>query len=152
VLKPFFFMPWPKGRPAHNRAGPDPESYVCNKCGIDKPLTAYHWKHNQRTCKECNKPTPEEQRAKTLKRYGITQKTYMQMLETQNFSCAICEGTSPKGAKRADVFVVDHDHETGQVRALLCHACNRGLGNFQDNETILHRAVAYKQKWTNHPE
>ncbi len=136
-------MPWPKGRPAHNRSGPDPESYVCNKCGVEKPLSAYHWKHNQRTCKECNKPTPEQQREKSLQRYGLTQENYMEMLQSQNFSCAICGGTDTKAAKRADVFAVDHDHESGKVRGLLCHACNRGLGLFQDDAEIIQQAILY---------
>jgi molybdopterin-biosynthesis enzyme MoeA-like protein len=47
--------------------------------------------------------------------------------------CAICEAAPAKH--------VDHDHETGAVRALLCFVCNGGLGQFKDNETLLHAAA-----------
>ena len=71
------------------------------------------------------------------------------MLQAQGGVCDICKNSDPKAAARANCFVVDHDHETSRVRGLLCHACNRGLGNFQDDETILNNAIAYKQKWNN---
>ena len=139
-------MPWPKGRPAHNRSGPTPETYCCNKCGVEKPISAYHWKHNRRVCKECERPTPEEQRAKTLKGYGLTPETYMEMFEAQNFTCAICGGDTHKGSKRAPNFTVDHNHSTGKTRGILCHACNRGIGLFQDSPQIIQNAIDYLEK------
>jgi hypothetical protein len=65
------------------------------------------------------------------------------MLQKQNNRCAICLGEDPKGAKRANVFVVDHDHKTGAVRGLLCHACNRAIGNLGDNIENFRRAIEY---------
>ena len=78
--------------------------------------------------------------------YGITQEQYDSMLEAQGGVCDICLKDDPKAPARANCFVVDHDHETGKVRGLLCHACNRGLGNFQDDLTILLSSVNYKLK------
>lgn len=58
------------------------------------------------------------------KRYGLTLAAYNQMLEAQGGVCAIC-GCEPTVQKNK--FVVDHDHATGQVRAILCHRCNVGV-------------------------
>lgn len=59
-------------------------------------------------------------------RYGITLEDYERILESQNGGCAICETTTPGG--RGNRFHVDHNHETGVVRGLLCWTCNRRLG------------------------
>ena len=57
------------------------------------------------------------------------------MLEQQDGLCAIC-GVAP-------AVHVDHDHETGQVRALLCFNCNGGLGQFKDDPYLLQMAAFY---------
>jgi hypothetical protein len=57
------------------------------------------------------------------------------MLAAQGGVCAIC--------KAAPAQHVDHDHETGAVRALLCFNCNGGLGQVKDNPTLLHAAAYY---------
>ncbi|RPJ39998.1 MAG: hypothetical protein EHM35_00780 [Planctomycetaceae bacterium] len=62
-----------------------------------------------------------------MQRYGLTPKQYAEMLLAQNGVCAIC-GKPPSEDKS---LAVDHDHKTGQVRALLCHVCNRQLGLFE---------------------
>ena len=63
-------------------------------------------------------------------RYSITLEEYDQMFEDQNGKCKIC-GTEENGNKR---FSVDHDHETGKVRGLLCYRCNTSLGWFEKNK------------------
>jgi 5-methylcytosine-specific restriction endonuclease McrA len=74
-----------------------------------------------------------------LKRnYGITLDTYNQMLDAQGGRCAICGNT-----KDSRNLAVDHNHDTGKVRKLLCQACNKGLGHFGDSPEILREAVAY---------
>lgn len=61
------------------------------------------------------------------------------MLDAQGGGCAIC-GEGP-----GDRFhlVVDHDHQTSEVRGLLCTACNVGIGNLRDDPDLLRRALAY---------
>ena len=61
------------------------------------------------------------------KLYGITTADYDEMFEKQNGKCAIC-GTERAAAKRSQVLCVDHCHETGKVRGLLCVRCNGHLG------------------------
>lgn len=61
-------------------------------------------------------------------RYGITRETYNEMLENQGGGCAICARKSPGNGKGDQYFDVDHCHETGKVRGLLCRQCNVLLG------------------------
>lgn len=76
-----------------------------------------------------------------LTKYGISEETYKVLEESQNFKCKIC--SKPKEDLRYGVLQVDHDHETGRVRGLLCNNCNTGLGHFKDNPTHLLRAIQY---------
>ena len=70
--------------------------------------------------------------------YGLSESDYRTLVEGQQGQCAIC-GRIPARRRLA----VDHDHETGSVRGLLCGPCNIGLGVFQDNPTILEKAAEY---------
>lgn len=63
--------------------------------------------------------------------YGLTVEDYSAMLDSQGGGCAAC-GTQDPGTKYG-VFHVDHDHTTGQVRALLCSGCNVALGAVNDS-------------------
>jgi hypothetical protein len=71
--------------------------------------------------------------------YGITWDDYLALLVKQKGTCAIC-GDPPSSSRR---LVVDHDHKTGSVRALLCHRCNAGLGQFRDTAWLLRAAAQY---------
>jgi hypothetical protein len=75
-----------------------------------------------------------------ISKYGITQLEFDGLLQRQGNSCAICGSSDPRGRGG---FHVDHDHETGEVRGLLCHNCNTGLGKLGDNLESLERAVQY---------
>lgn len=78
----------------------------------------------------------EIQRRSWLKqRYGITPEQYDAMHAGQNGRCAICE-------IEADLQV-DHSHETGKVRGLLCHKCNKALGLMDDSVGRLESAFTY---------
>ena len=78
--------------------------------------------------------------------YGITLDNYNAMYEAQNGLCAICGKPDEVEGRR---LAVDHNHDTGQVRALLCGNCNRGLGNFQDDTNMLVKATRYLIKYSN---
>ena len=65
------------------------------------------------------------------------------MSEAQDNRCAICGCSDTTKARR---LAVDHDHETNTVRALLCHHCNTGLGNFGDNIGLMWKAIRYLSK------
>jgi hypothetical protein len=78
-------------------------------------------------------------RQSTVGAYGITVEQYDEMLATQSGVCAICAKTCATGRALA----VDHCHETGKVRGLLCARCNPMLGFANDNIDVLKAAIAY---------
>ena len=82
-----------------------------------------------------------------LKRnYGLTVDQYNAMFEAQKGCCSICgrhQSTLPTR------LCVDHNHQTGQVRGLLCPQCNKGLGHFQDSKDLLVNALTYMNKFSN---
>lgn len=73
--------------------------------------------------------------------YGITSEDKVRMFFEQGGRCRIC------GKDWDDVWIpdchVDHDHDTGTVRGLLCSDCNTGIGLFRDDARILERAIDY---------
>lgn len=73
-----------------------------------------------------------------LRNRGITEEQYLAMLERQEGCCAIC--------KRQRPLDIDHCHERGNVRELLCGPCNRGLGFFDDDPDVVKSALAYLRK------
>lgn len=73
--------------------------------------------------------------------YGITLTEYDQLFEAQGKKCAVCGNTSPGGKHKH--FSVDHDHETGRIRGLLCNDCNRGIGLLGDAIENMERALVY---------
>jgi hypothetical protein len=77
-------------------------------------------------------------RVRSEERLGLKPGDYERMLARQGGACAICG--SPPGKHR---LAIDHNHETGKVRGLLCIRCNTALGSLRDDETLLHRALAY---------
>lgn len=81
------------------------------------------------------------------KKFGISLDTYNEMFSQQSGSCAICgKHELDNGGKR---LAIDHNHETGQIRSLLCHNCNTGIGHFEDDVSIVEKAVNYLKRWEN---
>ena len=87
----------------------------------------------------------QNRKYKLMKVYGITLEDYNELLESQNSICAICRKpeTHKTNGKTIDTLSIDHDHDTGLIRGILCHRCNIGLGAFDDNLEVLEKAVKY---------
>lgn len=83
----------------------------------------------------------ETRRIATLASYGLTLDDYAEMLDGQDNRCALCKSDDP--THWSNQFQVDHDHETGRVRGLLCASCNGGLGLFKDDPILLAEAIDY---------
>lgn len=87
-------------------------------------------------------------------RYGISGEDVRLLYELQEGCCAICgaAGDQPyvsdqreTGSK--ETLRLDHDHQTGEVRGLLCNLCNSALGKFGDSPRLLILALAYLAQW-----
>lgn len=96
-----------------------------------------------------NKMTLEAQRHYGRKRYyGLTSERYGQMLADQGGVCDICKLPEVRVSLKGELTTlhVDHDHDGGKVRALLCYRCNSGLGSFKDDPELLRKAAVYIEK------
>lgn len=79
-------------------------------------------------------------------KYGVTSQQVADMFERQAGACAIC------GSSLFDTCHIDHCHITGNVRGLLCRACNHGLGNFNDSPEALVAAANYLTNFKDYHE
>lgn len=123
------------------------DNKTCTGCRETKPATREFWTPNQGSrggwrsqCKLCTnakgrvrsqrwgKKWHANRRNGWLKRkYGITLSDYERLLKAQGGVCLICH--SPESRKDGQLHLsVDHDHQTGQVRGLLCVRCNTLVG------------------------
>ena len=135
----------------------------CKKCNQIKDSNEFYSSYsrkcpslNKRTkigfqswCKVCSKRTPESQarssrKHRLKKMYGITEDIYNSMLIQQNYKCQICLKHPEEPNSR---LVIDHSHQTGLVRGLLCSKCNAGIGLLCDKMEILEKAINYLKKY-----
>ena len=152
------------------------ESRSCTKCGTEKPWAAFvrAGKSGIRTvCRPCwatyvrehKAKDPEHQRevAKAYRarrpdiyrnsilkfNYGITVVEYEKMLADQGGVCAVCgreETQRHNRTGRPRRLAVDHDHETGEVRGLLCAPCNQTIGLMDESPERLKAVIQYLQR------
>lgn len=129
---------------------------ICTGCSGDKPESDYYVRNTKgdlrSDCKACvsvkaakrfkgNKRTREavakaSRKHYYMKLYGLTEEDVAAMYEEQCGLCALCILPMKK-------MCVDHCHDTGKVRGLLCGSCNTGLGMFKDNTEVMKRGIAY---------
>jgi len=90
-----------------------------------------------------NRARPERKRALRDQYYrrtfGVSADEFDALLEAQGGGCAIC-GTRPE---RAASLHLDHCHETGAIRGILCLSCNQALGKFREDPALLEKAARY---------
>lgn len=135
----------------------------CTLCKEEKPLHAYGRVRGAKLgrsthCKECKRKKARERyhekrhwinkrektkrgRVRQINRKGMTSEEYHFYHDLQNGKCLICG--KPAVRKSNDHLDIDHDHNTGLARGLLCNRCNPALGSFQEDPTIFVRALAY---------
>jgi hypothetical protein len=106
----------------------------CKQCESD--YRKQRWSEGK--IKNKKKDSRVSRRYALLYSYNLTNEQYDEMLVKQDHRCAVC-GIRPFIEKLS----VDHDHETGKVRGLLCHKCNVGIGMLRDDPEILNSAIMY---------
>lgn len=113
------------------------QNYTCADCGKQQTMSSGR---RRRFCKECL-PTHAGLR---YSRFGLTERGYLAMYDSQDGKCKICDVSlvhrKTKGS--TNFACVDHDHETGKVRGLLCPGCNTKLSGIEDAQWH-QRAVEY---------
>ncbi|MBT3735972.1 MAG: hypothetical protein HOG25_15090 [Gammaproteobacteria bacterium] len=140
---------------------PSPEGKTltkfCNTCGVEKPLEAYYKATRNKDgrmniCMPCdverrrvhNSKNPEKRKNAQLKwRYGIDNKDWARMFDEQGGHCAAC---GDHQSEIDAVFCVDHNHETGAVRSLLCNPCNSTIGYAKESSERLDACSDYLRK------
>lgn len=137
---------------------------ICNQC---KECKRIHRQKssvkilNNESQRKWRQLTPDKQKAYRLKfrsteagmrsvqnsllksNYGITIDQYNEMFNSQQGKCAICGTHQSNLSKRLSV---DHDHQTGEIRELLCNFCNTSLGNFKEDIDLIKKAISYLEK------
>jgi hypothetical protein len=135
VEKPFDEFPIDPQRPGRLYS-------YCKACKAEFMRAAtQRWK--DRNPEKYRRSTKRTNLRKFARRHGadIDIGLYDQMVAEQDGRCLIC------GAKPGRIaLAVDHDHETGRVRGLLCRSCNQGLGHFRDDPDLLRSAAAYLER------
>lgn len=124
---------------------PNKWAILCNSCNKEHIQTGREIQRNQRSmsCENYEPPNKKfaDRRDGIIRRqYGITLEQYEEMLKAQDYKCAICGNEDEVEGRR---LAIDHCHIGGHVRGLLCGKCNRGLGLFLDNPTLLQQAINY---------
>lgn len=131
---------WPK---SEWKGGYAPPPTKCRVCKAGELMNGRH------VCKACRSiqinrwrslNTDRVWNARIQRKYGITHAEWKTMMDAQEGKCAICKESSDRKLH------VDHCHESGRVRQLLCYHCNRGIGEFKDKPALLTAAIAYLKK------
>lgn len=131
------------------------QSKTCCGCGVVKNLDEFYRRPGSNDgyrskCIPCHIEISNLSKARKSKQakkqdwinqnYGISNAEYNKLLLLQFGRCAIC---STSQLDLETPLVVDHNHNTGNIRSLLCRDCNLGLGNFKDTVELLINAIKY---------
>jgi hypothetical protein len=116
-----------------------PEGHkLCRMCGEVEPHSEWHRNATaseglSTRCKACRAALGRQGHLK--RQYGLTEAERDRLIASQGGVCCICLAAPPAH--------VDHCHETGRVRGVLCFSCNAALGQFKDQPEVIRRAAAY---------
>ncbi len=133
--------------------------YICKVCWVnrqkryadkdpdsDKKRRERNKSYRENMCPVKSDKRKDEARARYfLRKYGVSVDRYNEMLISQNYKCSIC--STEKVGGRSKNFHIDHCHESGVVRGLLCMSCNTMLGMAKDNTEVLSKAILYLDKF-----
>ena len=132
---------------------------TCTKCNKTQPLSEFQKDAKYRgghttQCRTCSAAaqrawrkregvSSRQHRRRVARMYGLDPESFDRMLANQGGGCAICGNGPAPSRKHLDV---DHDHDTGEVRALLCNPCNRAVGALKDDLCYASKVMTYIRK------
>lgn len=126
---------------------------ICKTCEVEKLVTEYQKDitkkdHLRPYCKECTSKRRKQLLSKETIRQRNLEKNfgkgaldvYKKLFEEQGGVCAIC--STPENGRYSNLSI-DHNHDTNEIRGLLCNNCNRGIGLLKDNPKLMRKAANY---------
>jgi hypothetical protein len=129
---------------------PTPGERRCGKCREVKSTSEFPRNRTTKSgfhsyCKPCHQNQFRESLARRhggssrhyhlMQKYGIGAIEVDELIRQQGGACAVC--------RRREAKQVDHDHDTGEVRGIVCLLCNAAMGAFHDDPHLIRRAIAY---------
>lgn len=125
-----------------NRNSKDGYYTYCKTCNVDnvtrwRRKNPEHYRRQNQVTAERHRKDGRHWAAQLRYKFGMEPTDYFALLDAQQGRCAICR------TDQMDRAHVDHDHDTGKVRGLLCGPCNQGIGLFRDEPERLEAAATY---------
>lgn len=137
-----------------------PENHIykdgrhCTSCGVFKLASDFTLEKDSRSvggismrsqCRPCREHI--KWKSFIIRTYGITAEEYYDMLAAQDNKCALCNSEEVNNSRiTSGKLFIDHCHDTGKVRGLLCSKCNHAIGLLNDDVNLLYKAIEYLNK------
>lgn len=119
----------------------------CKTCALQLQKKWYEQNpsKNREWCKQYYSKNKHKWRERSYKnKYGLTIEEVNEMLLSQNNQCPICQSAF----KKTKYMNIDHNHQTGKMRQILCSKCNTAIGLLDENIERFRRAIDYLHKWS----
>jgi hypothetical protein len=126
----------------------------CTSCGVFKLANDFSLEKDSRSvggismrsqCRPCREHI--KWKSFIIRTYGITAEDYYNMLANQDNKCALCGSEEVNNSRiTSGKLFIDHCHDTGKVRGLLCSKCNHAIGLLNDDIDLLRKAITYLNK------
>lgn len=113
------------------------------RCHPDRP------RYGDGLCAPCYRADRRPQRRaaarrRHLGRYRLTEQEYEFLLQQQHGCCAICHEPETRTVRgKTTALIVDHEHDTDEIKGLLCYRCNLALGYLRESPRVLRAALDY---------